>query len=105
MKNFNVENIFRYHAPRPDQLPRYEAIRAKAREFALLLDANCPDSREKSTAFTHLQNAVMWVNASIAITESAAETSAVPTSAPASPFPHPVASDNDAAPVAGPVEG
>lgn len=70
MKNFDVENVFKYHAPRPDQLPRYEAIRAKAREMAQLLEVSCPNSREKSTAFTQLQNAVMWANASIAINES-----------------------------------
>lgn len=70
MKNFDVENVFKYHAPRPDQLPRYEAIRAKARELAQLIETACPNSREKSTAFTNLQQSIMWANASIAITES-----------------------------------
>lgn len=64
-----IANTFTYHAPKPGQPERYEAIRAKARELATLLAESCPDSREKSVALTNLQQAVMWANASIAINE------------------------------------
>jgi len=60
---------FTYHAPKNDQAARYEQIRKAAFEFALLLNELCPESREKSVAFTDLESAVMWANASIARNE------------------------------------
>lgn len=69
MTEEQIKNIFTYHAPKQDQPARYERIRAAARDFAMLLEANCSDSREKSLALTNLQQTVMWANASIAINE------------------------------------
>lgn len=60
---------FTYHAPKPGQPERYEIIRNKAYELAAYVDGACPDSREKSIAFTKLEEAVMWANASIARNE------------------------------------
>jgi hypothetical protein len=61
---------FTYHAPKPGQPERYEAIRAKAKELAELLTASCPPSRELSVALTELETAAMWANAAIARNES-----------------------------------
>lgn len=44
----------------------YEHIRAIGGEFAQLIDDLCPESREKSLAWTHIDEAVFWANASIA---------------------------------------
>lgn len=60
---------FTYHAPKPGQPERYEAIRAKAKELAELLTASCPPSRELSVALTELETAVFWANAAIARNE------------------------------------
>lgn len=65
-----LNDIFRYHAPKNDQLPRYEEIRSVARLLAQVIEKHCPPSREKSLAVTHLQSAVMFANSSIAIHES-----------------------------------
>ena len=65
----DIEKNFTYHAPKAGQPERYTAIRQKAMEFAELLDAECPDSREKSLAFTRLEESIMWANASIARNE------------------------------------
>lgn len=67
MKDF--KSVYTYHAPKADQPLRYEAIRAKARELAEMIEESCPDSREKSLAHTNLEQAVMWANASIARNE------------------------------------
>ena len=67
MKDF--DNAYTFHAPKADQPQRYEAIRAKARELAELIEKNCPDSREKSLAHTNIEQAVMWANAAIARNE------------------------------------
>lgn len=61
-----VELRFTYHPPKGDQAIRYERIRAYAKQFANRLCQDCPDSRERSLALTHLEEAVMFANASIA---------------------------------------
>ena len=66
MDKSELDNRFMYHAPSPMQVTVYAEIRAKAKEFAVLLDVLCPESREKALAFTELESAVMWANASIA---------------------------------------
>lgn len=69
MKPEEIENRFSYHSPKNDQPARYEQIRSMAKEFATLVEAACPESREKSLAITNLEQAVMWANASIARNE------------------------------------
>ncbi len=64
-----IQNTFTYHAPKGDQPQRYEKIRSAAAVFANMLAELCPDSRELSIAYTKLQEAVMFANASIAINE------------------------------------
>ena len=60
---------FTYHPPKGDQPERYEQIRDLGRQFAELIDGIAFDSREKSLALTHVEEAVMWANAAIARNE------------------------------------
>ena len=69
MTNAEIENNFSYHTPKEDQPERYEKIRNKAKMLAAYINEKCPDSREKSLAFTKLEEAVMWANAAIARNE------------------------------------
>lgn len=64
---YDIEKTFTYHAPNEEQQKRYTEIRAKAKELAYVLQAACPDSREKSLAMTKLQETVMMANAAVAI--------------------------------------
>jgi hypothetical protein len=65
-----IDNNFTYHAPTTqDQVERYGHIRECAKQFAKLLVADCPESRELSIALTKLEEAVFWANASIARNE------------------------------------
>lgn len=64
--NPQFENIFKYHAPKPGQPEKYEAIREKAKEFAYLIEELAPNSRERSVALTKLEESMMWANAAIA---------------------------------------
>ncbi len=57
---------FKHHPPKTGQAEKYEEIRTMALGLALRLNVLCPDSREKSTAITKLEEAVFWANASIA---------------------------------------
>jgi hypothetical protein len=67
--NPEIERRFSYHAPKGDQVVRYERLRAGAKAYAYLIDQLCPNSREKSLALTHLEDAVMSANKSIACNE------------------------------------
>jgi len=61
-----LEARFTYHAPKPDQLPRYDRIRQEAKALARLIVNITPASREQSIALSHLEEAVMMANAAIA---------------------------------------
>lgn len=67
MTTEQINNIFTYHAPKPDQVKLYEELRTGAKEFAHLINQACPESREKSLAITQLQLCIMCANAAIAI--------------------------------------
>jgi hypothetical protein len=70
MTNGQIDDIFSYHKPGGNQAERYEHLRNHAKLLAFAIQNNCPESREKSLAFTNLQQVVMWANASIAINEN-----------------------------------
>lgn len=57
---------FTYHPPTEEQRIKYETLRPIAKDFAASVMALCPDSRERSLALTHIEEAVMWANAAIA---------------------------------------
>lgn len=61
-----LDNNFRYHAPKPGQAAIYVSVRDKAKELAEHMHTVCPPSRELSVAITHLETAVFWANAAIA---------------------------------------
>jgi hypothetical protein len=64
-----IENNFTYHRPIGSQQDRYVHIRDQAKQLALTLVKNCPESRELSVALTELETAIFWANAAIARTE------------------------------------
>lgn len=67
MELSDLERRFTYHAPPSDvEINKYKAIRANTFHMAVLINDSCPEGREKSLAVTHLEEAVMWANASIA---------------------------------------
>lgn len=65
----DLENRFTYHKPFGSQPKRYESIRAKAKELAILITELTPHSREQSLALTKLEECSFWANASIARNE------------------------------------
>jgi hypothetical protein len=68
-KRAQILHNFTYHAPNASQQAAYEDIRRYAKALALLILRLTPPSREQSLAFTQLEQAVMWANASIARSE------------------------------------
>lgn len=57
---------FTYHAPKPGQPERYQAIRSAALEFARVLVANSPSGPDQTVAIRKVREAVMVANQAIA---------------------------------------
>jgi hypothetical protein len=66
MNAADLDNWFTYHAPSPDQLPKYQAIRDAARAFADVIVANTPASADQTAAVRKIREAAMTANAAIA---------------------------------------
>jgi len=63
----DVDHMFKYHAPKPDQVAKYEELREEACKFAqtiLRLTPGCPD---QTVAIRKVREAVMTANAAIAL--------------------------------------
>lgn len=72
-----LKEQFTYHAPRPDQIPRYQELRDAGRVLAEAIAACCPPCADTSAAIRKVREAVMTANAAIAL-------EAVPSDAPVS---------------------
>jgi hypothetical protein len=59
-------NRFTFHAPKGDQVERYDILRQAAMKLAKLICASTPPSREQSLSITHLEESIMQANAAIA---------------------------------------
>ena len=62
-----LDNEFMYHSPKPEQLPKYNQLREKAKEFASLIVELTPVCADQSAAVRKVREAVMTANAAIAI--------------------------------------
>lgn len=60
-----IEEDFQYRPSTGEQTERYARVRQKAKELALMIVGLCPDSRERSSALTRLQECAFWVNAAL----------------------------------------
>ncbi len=63
--NETIENNFKHHSVTGTQMAGYDRVQATCKELAYILDTECPNSREKSVAMTHLETTMFWANAAI----------------------------------------
>ena len=61
-----LANRLGYHKATEVTIPMHEGVRSLFLETSLWLNNNLPEGREKSLAFTALQEAAMWSNAAVA---------------------------------------
>lgn len=73
MDQQDIENRFAHHPPSEEKAVKkavkHAAARAEVKSVAETLNDLLPEGREKSLAFTHLENALFWANASLARNE------------------------------------
>src|SRR5882762_4094813 len=63
----DLDHIFTYHAPTPEQLPLYENIRSAGRNLAeVILNSTIPCA-DQQAAIRHVREAVMTANAAVAL--------------------------------------
>ena len=69
---YDADKNLTNHPPVDESIvDRFESIRGYAKQLATTIDELCPDSREKSLAFTNLEQTVMWAVGSIARNQDA----------------------------------
>lgn len=61
-----LKNRFTHHTVNGDQNTTMESVRARVLDLAEDLNMFLPDGREKSSAFTKLEEVMFWANAAIA---------------------------------------
>jgi len=61
-----LDVLFTYHPPTPDQIARYNKLRLAARDFAVVILEETPKSADQSAAIRKVREAVMTANAAIA---------------------------------------
>jgi hypothetical protein len=62
----DLDNLFDYHPPKPEQLPRYEKVRMAAKAFARVIVETTEPSADQSAAVRKVSEAAMTANAAIA---------------------------------------
>ena len=67
MGPFDLQHIFTHHAPGPDDVARYQAIREAGHSLASVIVANTPACADQSDAIRKVREAVMTANAAVAL--------------------------------------
>lgn len=67
MSSFDLDHIFCYHAPTPETLVAYSAIREAAKAFATVLVAHTPQGADQAAAIRLVREATMTANAAVAL--------------------------------------
>ena len=64
---FDLNHIFSYHAPKGDQLEKYQKIRDAGKAFAEIILDNTVVGGDQNRALNKIRDAVMIANASVAL--------------------------------------
>jgi hypothetical protein len=60
MEKQYIDKPFAYHKPSEDGMARITDLRAAFSVVKASIEANCPESRQRSVAITELETAAMW---------------------------------------------
>lgn len=63
----DLDHVFTYHAPSPDQQVVYEKLRASAKAFAHAIQELTPACADQSAALRHVREALMTANAAVSL--------------------------------------
>ena len=74
----DIDNWFVYHAPTPEQVEHYNAIREAAKIYAETVNKHTPDGADKTAAMRTIRNSVMQANLAIACYVGASSRPTIP---------------------------
>lgn len=63
----DLEHVFKYHAPSPDQQVIYAKLRSAAKEYAAAVQDLVPDCADRSAAIRHIRESLMTANAAVSL--------------------------------------
>lgn len=63
----NIDNIFTYQTPTPEEIENMVLLRKCALSLAKLIYGMCPDGEDKKEAIKNLRTCIMYANASIVL--------------------------------------
>jgi hypothetical protein len=66
-----MKTTFAYHRPSPDGIKKIAIFRREFSDLADLVEATVPACRERSIVITKLEEAAMWLNKAVIITDPA----------------------------------
>jgi len=66
-RQVEINDLFEYHAPTPQQVESMKRVREAAKVLALVIDEFCPPSADRTDAMRQLQNCNMTANRSIVL--------------------------------------
>lgn len=66
-QEMDLDNVFSYHAPTPEDIANYQSLREAAKYFAQVILVTCPESADRSAAIRKVREALHVANASIAL--------------------------------------
>jgi hypothetical protein len=66
-KDDELANLFTYHSPTDEDIPKYQQIRSSGLALARVIRDCCPVSADASAALRKVREAVMTANAAIAV--------------------------------------
>lgn len=74
MQISEIQNRFAFHSgARESKADELRIVRQHAYDYALLINDVAPDGREKSTALTYLETALMWATKAVALSDPETE--------------------------------
>ena len=62
-----LAELFSYHPPTPNTLPKFAAINQAAKNFAEVILQNCPPGADRTVVINCIRNARMFANAAITL--------------------------------------
>ncbi len=69
-----LHDRFKHHPPTSKEIEEaHDDLRIASRAMMMVIEELCPDGREKSLAFTKLEEAMFWGNAAIARAQQVGE--------------------------------
>jgi hypothetical protein len=66
-QEMDLDHVFRYHAPTPEEIANYQSLREAAKYFAQVILVTCPPSADRNEAILRVRSALHIANASIAL--------------------------------------